>query len=461
MAVNTELVTKFRFKGSTKPLGDFNKSLSKSIGVMAKSVAGMAAVGFGLTAFAVNALKTSESLSILSQETGVSIEKIQELGFAASVSGSSAQALESTISSLSKKIGQAAMTGSADFSRLGISVRDASGEVKKADQILFEVANSFRRMNLSLPEQMNFASALGIDPSLVRLIKKSGGEIDALRLKARALGVVTSKQAKTINLFNDNLNILKFGLSALQKQIAIGMAPTITDLTKKFTDFLIANKDLISKGIEKTFKAIGYVFEAIKRLATFVSDIIESTIGWKVALAAVGAALVFLGSPIYAVVAAITAILLVVDDLIVAFKGGKSVIRDFFLEAFGFDITPVIQDLVGGFKNAVKIIKFIFKGLFDFIVSGIQGLLRVIDGIRSFFSDNDSDAQSPGSGVDMIQKKPFIPDYKISPSSTKSINQTVNIDVKAADPQATGRAISDTIQQEFKNANAQLNRGGR
>lgn len=458
MAIMTELVTKFTFKGSTKPLNDFNASLTKSIGLIAKSSLAIGAAVVAGAFWVENTLKNAEAQKRLATETGVSIEKIQELGYAASVSGSDAAALEGSLVSLSSKIGQAAQTGSADFSRLGISVRDAFGNVKKADQILVEVANAFKRLNLSIPEQQSFADALGIDKSLLQLMRKSGDEIDRLRAKARALGVVTKQQSEQIEDFNNSVTTLKFGLSALQKQIAIGLSPTLKEIADKFTDWLIANKDLIKDGMEKLFKIVGALGAAIYRIVVFVKDLIEATVGWKVAVIALVAVLAFL-NPIAAL---ITGILIVIDDLIVAFQGGKSVIRDFFKEFFGIDITPILKDLVQGFKNAVFLIKSFFEDLFNFIFGRWDKLGKTIEAVKSVFGIGKSEDNTQIQQTSVIPKSSVpISSAVNNTSNSNSVNQNIKIEIKTNDPVAAGKAVHDTMQNQMQNANSQLNNGGR
>jgi hypothetical protein len=462
MSQLTELVTKFTFQGSVKPLTDFTKNLGNSIKVMKKSVAGIYALGAGLAFLSIRNLQASQSLIDLSDDTGVAIDKIQELGYAASVSGSSAKALETTISGLSKKIGTAAQYGSAEFSRLGISVRDAAGQVKEADVILNEVGASFKRLNLSNSEQQSYASSLGIDPSLIHLLQKSGEEVDSLREKAKAMGVITAKQAVKITKFNDSITTLKFGLGALQNQIAIGMAPAIKGLAEEFTGFLAVNKDLIANGIQRVMGVISTLTATIKRLVVFIDDIVEATIGWKVALTLIGVGLALILSPVKIFIAAITGALLIVDDLIVAFKGGNSVIKEMVSTFLGFDITPVLKSLVVGFKSAVGLIKDIFMGLFMFIHNGLQGFITAISAVTNFLGfGGSSTIKTTGQAQAAVAPKPFVPDYRMAQSNTNSVNQTVNISVKSDDPVAAGNTIKNTLQNQLQNASSQLNKGGR
>jgi hypothetical protein len=372
MAVVTELVTKFDYIGSIAPLEKFQKGISLSGKALAGFAVATVAAGTAITAFAVNALEGVDAMTQLSRETGVSVEAMQELGYAASVNGSSVEAVTSTISSLSEKIGEAATRGSEDFSRLGISVRDSFGNVKDATQVLEEFRQRSQALNLSLQEQRSFAQKLGIDASLIQLLQKSGAEIDSLRSKARALGVVSEEEANAVVDFNDSLTTLKFGASALQKQFAIALAPEIKNLADGFVDLLIDNKSLINEGFSKVITVVGAMFSAVFNFIKLIDDIIDATVGWKIALIGLGLVLSASLSPMTLIIAGIVATIAIIDDLIVAFHGGKSVIADFFMEFFGWDIQPVLQGIVEGFNLAVGAIKDLLTGFVEFM-SNIGG----------------------------------------------------------------------------------------
>jgi hypothetical protein len=387
MALVAELVTKFTFIGNLSRLKGFNTGLAKGITLAAKAAAGITVATGAITTFVVKTMSGADAMAQLAKNTGVSIEKIQTLGYAASMSGSSQEALEGTLKSLSKTIGSAAQKGSADFSRLGISVRDANGNIKKADTILMEVGQSFKRLNLSMQEQQSFASALGIDDSLLQMLNKSSSEMAVLQARAKALGVISDAQAKKIINFNNSVKTLKFGMQSLARQAAIGLSPVIQNLSNKFIDFLSKNK--FYEGIEKLAKGFEFVVDGAIRLIKFMDDLIDATITWKGAILVLGA--VFAMTPIGKMVLLITGLLLIIDDLVVAFRGGKSVIRDFFKEFFGIDITPVLRNMVEWFKKAVKWLKDMEKEfhIFSSITVGVlSGLFvgKVASGMRSLVS---------------------------------------------------------------------------
>jgi len=469
MAVVTELVTEFKFNGSTAPLKDFNAGLDTAIGFLTKTVAAVAAVGVAIDAFVISTLHGVDSIIQLSKTSGVGIEKIQELGYAASVSGSSVEAMNSTISSLSQKIGGAAQKGSEDFARLGISVRGANGQVKKADQVLEEVGSRFRSLRLSMQEKQNFASALGIDPSLVQLLNKTSGEVALLRERARSLGVVTEAQAEEIEKFNNSITTLKFGMSALQTQVAIGLAPAIKELAEYFTDLLASNKELVVDGIKEIVKWFGYFFEMLGRVWPWIVAVGVAFIALKVAALGLSGVMAILLSPVVLITAAIVAAVLIVDDLIVAFRGGKSVIRDFFLEFFHWDIRPALQEIVDQFFKMLDVMKTDVKNFFDFFFGIFDAVAKALNWTKDILGIGDTEINQNKNVMVQPTQLTSQP-YNIQPGQTNnaistiknnSVQQSVTVNIQSNDPEAAGRAVQDSLTDQLEYADIQFGKGGR
>ena len=453
MATVTELVTKFTFEGSLSPLSNFNDELGGSVALLSSMVAGVVAVAGVMNTFVVMTLAGSDSVGHLSKVTGVAVEDIQELGFVASVSGSSIEAMEGTIDSLSKTIGDAAQKGSEDFARLGISVRDQSGQVKKADRILFEIAQRFKDLKLSMQEQLGFASSLGIDASLIQLMNRSSKEMLTLRKRARDLGVVSQEQQDDIIDFNDSITVLRFGLSAIQKQIAIGLSPTIKEMSEDFTDLLVSNKDWIVEGLIKTGDGINALLDAIGRLKFILAGLVATFIILKVAALGFGTVMGVIFSPIVLITAGIAALLLLVDDLIVAFQGGKSVVRDFFQEFFGIDITPILQDWVAQFMDGIKMIGDALSFMYDlFLKPWIDGLGFIVNKIGGLFRlDKNTPQGVTPSGQAFNQPT----------SIDNSIRQENTFDIRGSNSQAIADDVGSVLDRQLADADNQLDRGGR
>ena len=381
MAEVTELITKFSFEGSTSPLRNYNTSLGKSVKLLGSMGAALGMAAFAVAKWASGVSQSLQPLFDLSEQTGVAVASIQELSFVAEQSGSSAQALESSLSGLGAKIGEAAQKGSEDFSRLGISVRDANGHVKSTDTILDEVGNSFKRLGLSMAEQQGFAEALGIDSSLISMLRQTSAETEKLKQRARDLGITLSPEdIKGLKEYNESIAEMDAAMSGLKNKIAVAIVPELEDLAESFSDLLAENQEWIVEGVEATVELVVDLVDALKRLAPFIlatgAAFAVATIGTAGFATALG--LVF--SP----AAGILAALLILDDLIVAFQGGNSVIANLFQELLGFDIQPVLKTIVSGFKEAFKVVTELVTGV-------VSGIVKIFSGMGDILSGNFSE----------------------------------------------------------------------
>jgi len=353
MAVVTELVSQFSFKGDLKPQENFNANLKQSVALLSAVAVGFYGATGVLFAFVAEATSAADALLDMNAETGISVESIQELGFAAALSGSSTEAMTASLAGLAKVSGDAARglgKGKKAFDELGISVKDSSGNVKTADILFGELRDSFARLGTDQATQKSIIAALGLDPSTLQLLNATSEEVAVLVEKSRALGIVTTEQAQAAAEFQDSLDTAKFAVSAISQQIAIGLAPTMQRITDGFVEFLIANKDLIQDGLKYLGETLVAVSGFLNRMAPILG-VLAAAFG--IAQLAAGGFAKIMGiilSPVVLITVAIVALLLIIDDLMVALDGGESVIADFFMEFFGWDIVPVLRGIVDAFK---------------------------------------------------------------------------------------------------------------
>lgn len=383
MAVVSELVSRFSFVGSLAPQKEFNENLKLSVALLAGVGTALIGAAGGLFAFVASNTTAADALTDMNAETGIAVERIQELGYAALLTGSSQEAMTASLSGLSKVAGDAARglgRGRKAFEDLGISVKDAGGNVKTADVLFGELSDSFRRLGTDSATQKSIIASLGLDPSTLQLLNATSEEVELLTMRARELGIVTTEQAEAAAEFQDALGISKFAVTALSQQVAVGLAPTMTAITNKFTDFLVANQDVIKKGINVFSEAILVASGFVARMTPVLGILAAGFVIAKVAALGFSGVMSIVLSPVVLITAAIVGLLLIIDDLIVAFNGGKSVIADFFQEFFGVDIVPIMQGIVDGFKWMVQSSLAIlqpffeaFSALFDAVIMAFTG----------------------------------------------------------------------------------------
>lgn len=478
MSVVNEMITKFSFVGSLKPQESFNQNLKSSIKLLGGFALGIkGAVGL-MHAWTLSVTEAIDPMVQLSRETGESVATLQELGYAASQNGSSLDAVMSSTKELTKRMGEFARTGGGPASeallQLGINVRGANGQVRVASDVMMQLTG--RLKSFSSAEQADLLDKLGIDPSLIQLLNQSGEAIDSLREKARALGTITKEQADAAASLNDSNTTLRFGFTALQNQIAVGLAPVIQQATEGFIEFLMAHKDLIRDGIKALSESIIALGGFIDRMTPIVLTAAAAFGVWKVASVGLGTVLGAIFSPVYLITGAIVGVALAVDDLVVAFRGGNSVIREFILDWTGFDITPALQKSVAAVKEfistAIEQFKMLFNLISDFNFSEIwermyQSFINVFSkiydsllSIGDFFKlenfslpDLNPFSSSVDNAVDRVSGGSVL-------SSSATVSQTNDIKIYTSDPVSAGKAVSDYSERQLKETRQYFDRGG-
>ncbi|EKA7106831.1 hypothetical protein OL205_000736 [Salmonella enterica] len=397
MAIVNELITKFGFIGDLAPQETFNANLKASIGLLAGLGAAIAGSAAGVAGWVTSVSQSIDPLVQFSRETGVAIETVQTLGYAASVNGSSVDALQASLGEMTKRVGEFVSTGEGEAKdvagRLGLQFKDMNGQVKNSDVIFRELADKLHGM--SQAEKFSVLDKMGIDRSMVQLLSMTGEEISSLQNKAEALGVVTQVQADQFAAYNDSLTTLGKGFDGIKFQVAVGFVPVLKDLVDGFTDFLIANKDLIKNGLAHLGEIIFSVMGMIRRFLPIIGLITTGFVAWKIAAIGLRTVLATIFSPVVLITAAIVAVVLVIDDLLTAMEGGQSVIADFFKDNWGIDIVPTLKEAKASLMAFINYAIGVFKPLADAIASMFRMVWHLITGaFTGDFQDAMKDAQN-------------------------------------------------------------------
>ena len=189
--------------------------LTKAFGTVKASLAGLAG-GLSAGAF-VSFIKTgidaADSLGKLSQQLGVSTESLSALNFAASLSGSSAEELSQAMTKLAKAATDtAAGTGEAlgAFKALGVSVKDAAGNLRGTEDLLLELADRFSKIEDGTGKTAIAMRLFGESGArLIPFLNNGRAGLQGLREEAEQLGIVIGGEtARKAEAFNDNMQRL-------------------------------------------------------------------------------------------------------------------------------------------------------------------------------------------------------------------------------------------------------------
>lgn len=207
------------------------------------------------------AIDAADALYELSERTGIATDVLSKLQYAAKLSDVSTEEFSANLIKFNKTIAEAARsTGDAEkaFSAMGVSVKDASGNVKSADALLAEVADKFANY-ADGANKVALATALfgRSGASMIALLNGGAAGLAAMGKELERLGgVVMPDAARRANEFNDNLVRIKTSTSAVGLEIGNVLLPYLNQLANQF---LLARKhglnflDMFSLGLTDPF----------------------------------------------------------------------------------------------------------------------------------------------------------------------------------------------------------------
>lgn len=189
-----------------------------------------------LKGLATNALNTADQFSVLAQKTGISVEALSQLDYAAKQTG--IEDLGGSLAQFNKNISEAgagSKTQIAAFKSIGIeasNLKNANGTLKSTEDLLTLVADRFSKYadgaDKSTVAQELFGKS-GVQ--MIPFLNQGAKGIAALRKEADALGLtLTTETAQAANDFNSALAKVKFASEGLGRQF-------LTDITPKLKDF--------------------------------------------------------------------------------------------------------------------------------------------------------------------------------------------------------------------------------
>jgi DNA-binding XRE family transcriptional regulator len=411
-----ELLVKLGFFSDLKGLKEFQ---SRLVGVkknITDAFEKVEAVGIAISAFFAHHLEGIDQQAKFAKQVDISVEKLQELQYAANIAGSSNDDLNNSIRSLNKSIFEASegVGGATEvFGRLGIATT-VGGHLRPTLEIFKELADKIR--TLPKPEQEEFAQHIGISQSTILLLNKGSQGIKELMNEAQQLGVYSEEDAKKAEAYADSWRALTQIFRILKDQIALGLAPVFTDIVKQFTEWLKLNKQLIIQdstaflkivigvltilgkvldwiltGFDKLIDALGG-FEGVLDLLGSAAGLVVlfslpkiiSAIAAGFRAAAVAATIFDLAAfwPVALGIAAFALLLLVVQDIVVWFRHGESAIGHLLgpIDDFKKSVIDLYHTITGGIMTE-------FKAIHDFFHAFIEDIENRIKVISDFFSN--------------------------------------------------------------------------
>lgn len=223
---------------------DATESSFSRIKTAAKSLAGILAGAFTVDAivdFARAQFDAAVELDNMAKAVGLSAQQLGALQLEAKKAGLETDRIADAMSGLNEKLLDAAAGGKdakAFFDALGMSVVDATGQVKNADVALQDIATAFAGMADGATKSAIASELMGDAGAELIPILNQGG--DALRANAQAaieMGAVLSDQTiGQVRLLKSEMAQTGAVVDAAKNSIMAGLLPTLTNLGQKIRE---------------------------------------------------------------------------------------------------------------------------------------------------------------------------------------------------------------------------------
>lgn len=264
-------------------VGELGAGLSKmggalgAVGVAGGLAAGaIAAVSVGSLALAVHTAESIAKIGEMAQAAGLAVGPLSGLLFVFKASGVDAEAGVKGIGKLDKSIFAAATSAAGSvnaFSRMGISVRDAQGQIKNADVIFSEVAGKFVTMQDGAVKTALAMALFGKGgAALVPALNKGKEGIEELIETAKVLGVYLDEETvKAADQFKESLKTIEAAGTGLTYRLTKELLPALNTVA----DFLVNGLKDKQSGLNDVINSVAYLTKAFLGVGNTIFSVLE------------------------------------------------------------------------------------------------------------------------------------------------------------------------------------------
>ena len=381
------------FKNLGKDLNKIGESMTKKMTVP------IVAVGTAFAMMGLKAAKAADDLADMSMVTNIGVEDLQAYAYVGDILGTDLETITGAQTKLTRAIAEA-HGGNKDaiqsFQDLGVSIYDADGKLRSADDIFWDVLDALGKiedpvLRDALAMDLMGKSAQDLNP----LIAAGSEEIKKYMDRAKELGIVMSEdQVMALADLNDAWSTLKFQFGAIGNVIAATLAPALQGLIDTISAKLPAITqnltDMVKAFLELDPSTQAFILSAIGLLAALgpfifvfgkIAAGISAVIGWVgsivTAFSTAGGATVTLGGILTAVFGSVggvvIAVIAIIAGLILIFKHLWETNEEFRtgVIAIWTSISGVLTPIIQGIWDFLVLV---FTEIWSY-VSEIMGLL--------------------------------------------------------------------------------------
>lgn len=350
------------------------------LGVLAK-LGAFTSVGFVMSQVK-NLTAVADELGKIADRIGADVPKLQSWATASKLAGGSVEAFYGTAERLGSELQRIAVTGKSRllpfFESMGVATLDATGKARDVFDVLTDVAGAVEGMDRQT--SAGILKRLQLDEGTIGLLQMGKKGMQDLIRYERELGVFQKEDTVIAANYNDAMERLTRTMNMSFLPVMRLFAPVLTEAAKAMTSaFTFIQKHSLAFEI------------ALAGIALVIGALVLPSL-WSLFVA-------IMTNPITWIIAAIVGLILILEDLYVYAKGGKSQFEDLWKTlGTGEEVMAAIQGAWDFLKAAAQIaweiLKYILKDLgirvlelLRFIAMLGVGAMNVFKAIGGFIND--------------------------------------------------------------------------
>lgn len=266
-------------------IGDTHKSILKFTGAIT-------AVGAAVTAAVMATAKFRDDITKTSRAAGSTVEEFSALNYAAELSGISMQNMAKGL----RKITEPTIMAQKELKRLGVAIKDSSGNARSQTDILADLADEYKGMETPAQRAGSAMLVFGEKGAeMVNFLGNGSEGIRAMTKEAQEMGITFSEKAGVAaELFNDNITRITSSLKGLVQQttgsiikfvnkteVMKGLASVIQSVTGLWTGLDDETKEMIVTigAVVTAIAVLAFAFLAFAALAPVIGAAVKTMTG--------------------------------------------------------------------------------------------------------------------------------------------------------------------------------------
>ena len=430
-----------------------------------------------------------------SQKTGLSVEALQEYGYIAKQNSSDLDSFANAVGKMGKGLDEAFVKGSGPaYEALGrLHIQLSNFKKLTLDEKVTALAVALNKVNDPIKKSALAADLFGKSGrDLIPTLNQIAEEGASARQEFKDLGgEISGDQAAALDDFGDELDKAKAQITGVKTSIVLALLPALKSMLDGAMAWIKANRAIITSGIEAVvtgigyaFTALGYAIDGVVAVVRFFQEHSEIARATLIALGAVlgavaleaAAAWVIGFAPVILVIAAIAALILVLDDVWQGISEGKGVTAAIFqfiadkVRAFGRHIVDAFNSVKDFFVSIGNWISDSFHSALNWVEDKIDFLWEkakklahyaahpqdAVGDAVDYFTGNADTSGTPKAAADSIMAPSANGPARSMPSSgpvtqpgqsvTVDARISVNVDATGMEPSEARMLIDRQIQ---------------